>query len=61
MEKVRKLIKELENQKNDLADALVAGQATDWAHYKEIVGKGKGIGDAIEQLKGILKNDEDED
>lgn len=60
-QRIKKEIKRLEDSRADLADALLGGQATDWAHYKQIVGKGQGIDQGIEALKGILKNDEDDE
>lgn len=61
MEKSRKQIKLLGEKRAELADFLLSGRATDWAHYQRIVGKGQGYDDCIEDLQGSLKNDDEED
>lgn len=60
-EETTQTIQDLENLKLDLAHDLLAGRATDWAHYQRLVGKGTGLDEAIGVLEGNLSDEESDE
>ena len=50
------LQEKIEKQVQSLASSLVAGNITDWAHYKETVGYLRGLDDALKLCDEIERD-----
>lgn len=60
-EVLRKIKEELRKEAEIIAHANGEGNARDWAHYKEMAGKAKGLTAAIKIIDSIFKKTLSED
>lgn len=51
----------LENRIQDVESAVVGGSVSDMKQYKAMVGEIQGLSYALDELRALLKNYEDED
>ena len=61
MRYVSDFIGALEAERKKLADSLTAGYVQDYTAYSRIVGQHQGLGKALDILKHLLEEDENDD
>lgn len=60
LDQQKKLLQQLNQEKEALGELLISGRASDYGDYRRIVGVGQGVDIAIELIRETQKNDDND-